>query len=611
MSGQISDTGQSIDTGESADVAAEAHVTRKRKRVRLEPLKQLIPYLIANKSMLILGGIALLIAAATTLMVPIAVRRIIDHGFVSTNDSLINNYFLMLMVMGTVLAIFSSMRAYCVNWLGERVVADLRADVFRHLTTLGPSFFATTHSGEVMSRLTADTTQIKAAAGNSISQALRNAIMLIGAVIMMFVTSVQLSLIILLAIPAIVLPLIAYGRVIRRLSRTAQDELAASSAYAAENLAAIMTLQSYTNEGPVTSRFRSTVEDAFQAAAMRLRARAGLTCMAILLITLSIVGVLWYGSSLVVDNNISAGRLGQFVLYAVFAASALAQLAEVMGEVQQAAGAAERLAELLSVSPMIKSPPNPVAFPKTISEGISFRDVSFAYPNRCDAPALRNVSFTADAGEMVALVGPSGAGKSTVLNLLLRFYDPDKGRIRIGGIDISRMDLHDLRRHIAVVSQEIALFADTVRENIRYGAPGASDAQIERAAKAAQAERFLLDLDHGYDTVLGERGIQLSGGQRQRIAIARAILRDAPILLLDEATSALDAENEGLLQAALEEVMRGRTTIVVAHRLATIQKADRILVMDNGRIVEVGSHQSLITQGGLYARLADLQFAAA
>lgn len=566
------------------------------------------PYLMRSPGALIAAFIALVVSAAATLAVPVAVRRVIDYGFTGSDGALINQYFAMLILIGLVIAAASSLRFYFVNWLGERVVSDLRSDVFSHLTRLGPVFFEKEHSGEVMSRLTADTTQIKSAAGSALSQALRNSIMLIGALIMMFVTSTQLSLLVLVAIPAIVLPLMAYGRVVRRLSRKAQDSLADASAYASENLAAVRTMQAFTHETAVSGRFTQAVEKSFEAARARLMARAGLTAIAIALTTASIVGVLWFGASAVIAGEMSAGRLGQFVLYAVFAAGALAELAEVWGEMSQAAGASERLMEILAVVPVIRQPENPVAMPQPAQGNISFDAVSFAYPSRPDDLALDKVSVDIKPGETVALVGPSGAGKTTIFSLLLRFYDPQSGVIRVDGVDVSQADLDVLRQRISVVPQDVALFADTVSENIRYGTDGASDADIKAAAVAAQADAFIRDLPQGYETRLGERGVTLSGGQRQRIAIARAILKNAPILLLDEATSALDAESEQAVQMALEGVMKDRTTIVIAHRLATVQKADRILVMENGAIVEQGTHAQLSSSGGLYGRLARLQF---
>ena len=579
-----------------------------RKRADLKPLLAMRPYLLRHTRVVALAVLALIVSALAMLAVPMAVRRVIDFGFGGSDAVFINQYFMMLIGIGAILAVASSSRFYFVNWLGERVVADLRADVFNHLAALGPAFYERTHSAEVMSRLTADTTQIKAAAGTALSQALRNAIMLIGALTMMFITSPRLSTLVLVTIPLIVFPMVGYGRVVRRLSRRAQDTLAEASSYAAENLAAVRTMQAFTNERAVAARFGAAIEQSFVAARDRLKARAGLTAIAILLIVTSVVGVLWFGASAVVNNEMTGGRLGQFVLYAAFAAGALAELSEVWGEVQQAAGAAERLTELLAIVPDIRSPAVPQVLPTPARGEITFRDVSFAYPTSNGIAAVSNLSFKVAPGETVALVGPSGAGKSTVFNLLLRFYDPTSGRVDVDGLDVAAVDLTELRQRTALVAQDVALFADSVAENIRYGSPQASDADVRRAAVAAQADGFIQALPLGFATKLGERGITLSGGQRQRIAIARAILRDAPILLLDEATSALDAESEAHVQTALEAVMEGRTTLVIAHRLATIQKADRILVMDKGRIVEDGTHATLVRAGGLYARLAELQF---
>ncbi|MEL7048604.1 MAG: ABC transporter transmembrane domain-containing protein, partial [Pseudomonadota bacterium] len=524
------------------------------------------------------------------------------------NGALIDQYFMVLIVIGGVLALASSARFYFVNWLGERVVSDLRTDVFTNLTTLGAGFFAQTHSGEVMSRLTADTTQIKSAAGSALSQALRNSIMLIGALVMMFVTSFELSLLVLIAIPAIVLPLMGYGRVVRRLSRRAQDELAEASAFASENLGAIRTMQAFVNETAIVNRFSLAVERTFGAAKDRLLARAGLTALAIFLVTASIVGVLWYGASAVIAGEMTAGRLSQFVLYAVFAAGALAELAEVWGEMSQAAGASERLMELLAVVPEIQEPANPIALPKPLQGAVQFKDVTFAYPGREEMAAISDFTLDVKPGETVALVGPSGAGKSTLFNMLLRFYDPQSGHVTLDGVDVSKASLKELRSSIAVVPQDVALFAETIADNIRYGSPDADLGAVKAAAELAQADGFIAELPEGYATRLGERGVTLSGGQRQRIALARAILKDARVLLLDEATSALDAESELAVQVALERVMKGRTTLVIAHRLATIQKADRIIVMDGGTIAEEGTHASLVSKGGLYSRLAQLQF---
>jgi ATP-binding cassette subfamily B protein len=566
------------------------------------------PLIMAHKGALWGAVIALVVSALAMLSVPLAVRRMIDQGFGSNDATLINNYFLTLIGIGLLIAIASPARYYFVNWIGERVVADLRTKVFAQLSKLGPSYFDRNHSGEIMSRLTADTTQIKAVTGSSLSQAARNFIMLVGALIMMFISSAKLSLLVFIAIPVIVLPLVGFGRMVRRLSRTAQDTLADASAYAAENLAAHRTMQAYVNEYAVTDRFGRAVEKAFDAARQRMRARAALTGIAIFLTVASITGVLWYGASAVISGDMSGGRLGQFVLYALFAAGALAELSEVWGEITQAAGAAERLTEMMATIPEIRSPENPVPLPKPPLGTVAFENVTFAYPTRSAENALDDVSFSVKPGETIALVGPSGSGKSTIFNLLLRFYDPASGIVRIDGVNVADADLTELRHRLAVVPQDVALFADTIAENIRYGTPDATLSQIRQAAVAAQADEFIRALPGGYDCKLGERGTSLSGGQRQRIAIARAILKNAPILLLDEATSALDAESEVAVQRALEGLVEGRTTLVIAHRLATVQKADRIVVMEKGRIVEAGTHGELVRRGGIYARLAELQF---
>jgi ATP-binding cassette subfamily B protein len=579
----------------------------RRQKLSLKPLVALRPLVFAHKGALWGAVITLVISALAMLSIPLAVRRMIDNGFGANDADLINSYFVTLIGIGLVIALASPARYYFVNWIGERVVADLRTKVFSHLATLGPAYFDRSHSGEMMSRLTADTTQIKAVAGSSLSQAARSFIMLLGALVMMFVTSAKLSVLVFIAIPVIVLPLVGFGRIVRRLSRHAQDTLGDASAYAAENLAAHRTMQAYVSEAAVSSRFGRAVERAFEAARGRMKARAALTGIAIFLTIASVTAILWYGASAVIAGDMSGGRLGQFVLYAIFAAAALAQVSEVWGEIAQAAGAAERLSEMLATTPDIRSPEKPVPLPEPPLGTVAFENVSFSYVGRPEK-ALDSVSFHVNAGETVALVGASGAGKSTIFNLLLRFYDPASGVVSVDGVNVRDVDLSALRHRMALVPQDIALFADTVIENIRYGTPDATPSEVRRAATAAQADEFIRALPNGYDTQLGERGQSLSGGQRQRIAIARAILKDSPILLLDEATSALDAESEGAVQRALDDLMKGRTTLVIAHRLATVQKADRIFVMDEGRIVEAGTDAELVRRGGIYARLAVLQF---
>ncbi|HLN08176.1 MAG TPA: ATP-binding cassette domain-containing protein, partial [Xanthobacteraceae bacterium] len=472
-------------------------------------------------------------------------------------------------------------------------------------------FFDEAKTGEVISRLTADTTQIKATVGASVSIALRNVVLFIGASAMMVVTSPRLSAFVLAAIPLIVLPLVGFGRAVRRRSRSAQDTLADASAYAAELIGAVRTLQAFTNERLAIARFTAAVERAFAAARYSIRARALLTAIVIFLVFASIVGILWVGAQDVLAARITAGRLGQFVLYAVFGAGALSELSQVWGEIALASGAAERIAELLAIEPTVTTPSHPMALPVPPRGEVAFDAVAFAYPTRPEAPVLNRVSLRVRPGEKVAIVGPSGAGKSTIFHLLLRFYDPLAGAVSFDGVRLTDVDPKDLRRRIALVPQDVVVFGASVRDNIAFGRPDATAAEIVQAAEQALADEFILRLPQGYDTPIGERGVTLSGGQRQRIAIARAILRNAPLLLLDEATSALDAESETLVQSALERLMRGRTTLVIAHRLATVLSCDRILVMDEGRIVEEGTHAALAAAGGLYARLARLQFEAA
>jgi ATP-binding cassette subfamily B protein len=575
---------------------------------KLRPLLSLLPYVARYRGRALCALVALIVAALTTLVVPIAVRRMIDFGFTADGMAMINNYFSVMIAVVGVLATASAMRYYLVMTIGERIVADVRREVFAHLTALSPSFFDSARSGELISRLTADTTQIKSAVGASVSIALRNLVLFVGAVTMMVVTSPRLSGFVLLMIPLVVLPLVAFGRWVRRLSRDAQDTLAEASAYASELIGANRTVQAFTNEHLATARFAGEVERAYEAARGSTKARAVLTAIIIFIIFSSVVGILWVGSHDVLTGQITAGTLGQFILYAAFAAGALGELSQVWGEVSAASGAAERLFEILRVKPEIAAPARPRALPVPPRGDVAFRDVRFAYPTRPETFVIDGVSLDVRQGEKIAIVGPSGAGKSTLFHLLLRFYDPQAGSIALDGVAVRDADPQEIRKRIALVPQDSVVFAASARENIRFGRPDATDAEIERAAQLAHATEFIRLLPKGFDTPLGERGVMLSGGQRQRIAIARAILRDAPLLLLDEATSSLDAESETLVQTALEDLMRDRTTLVIAHRLATVLSCDRIVVMEQGRIVEQGTHAELAGAGGLYARLAKLQF---
>jgi ATP-binding cassette, subfamily B, bacterial len=588
----------------------EQEARRRPKGKSLRPLARLTPFLRRYRGRIAVALVALLVAAAATLIVPIAARRVIDNGFAAENATLVDQYFVAMLAIVAALAAGSAVRFYYVMWLGERVVADVRDALFSHLLTLSPEFYETQKTGEVVSRLTADTTQIKAAFSSTASIALRNLVLFLGAMIMMMVTSPKLSGLSLLAIPLVVLPLVIYGRKVRALSRLAQDTLADSAAFAQERLSAVTTVQSNLQEGFTRRAFGKATEIAFGAAARRTMARAVLTAAIISVALGAIVGLLWYGAREVMTGNMSGGTLGQFVIYAVLAASSLGQLSEVWGEVQLTAGAAERISELLDEAPGITAPAHPTSLPTPAKGEVAFAKVTFNYPQRPQTSALKAVSFKVAPGETVAIVGPSGAGKTTIFTLIQRFFDPQTGVVKVDDVDVRQADPLAVRARIAVVPQETVIFSGSVLDNIRFGRPEASEEDVKAAARAARVDEFAAKLPQAYDTEVGERGVSLSGGQRQRIAIARAILRDAPILLLDEATSALDAESEALIQEALEKLTANRTTLVIAHRLATVRNADRILLLDGGRLVAQGTHRELIKKSPLYARLAKLQFTA-
>lgn len=578
------------------------------KTSSLQPLKLALPFMKPYLGRLSLAFVFLSIASLSMLAMPVSIRYVIDQGFSSDNVSSINTYFLALFGLAIIFAIFGSLRYYMVMWIGERVVADIRATVYKHVIKMSPTFFEVTRTGEVLSRLTTDTTLVQTVFGAGMSIALRSLFSVTGCLIMLFVTSPKLTLMIIVLIPVVVVPILVYSRKVRRLSRANQDRIADSTSIADESLNAMHVIQAFTLERFLGERFSDSVEETFKTARQRLRVSSVLSGTIILTVFGAMVFVLWIGAHAVAEGSMSPGTLGQFLLYAIFLAGSTTSLGEVWNDIQRAAGAMERLMELLYEEPEIQAPENALALPEEGRGHIQIEDVCFSYPSRLNMKSLEHFSLEIKPGETIALVGPSGAGKSTVFQLLLRFYEPQSGRILLDGVDIKQADPVKVRQRIAIVPQDTVLFATTAMENIRYGKPEATDEEVKAAARAAIADEFIEKQPEAYQTFLGEKGIRLSGGQQQRIAIARAVLKNPPIMLLDEATSALDSANEKLVQEALEHLMQDHTTLIIAHRLSTVMKADRIVVMDEGKIVDVGQHDELLKKGGLYSRLAKIQF---